>query len=162
MTTDDQGALDITGIMGYLPHRYPFLLVDRVLACVPGKTLTAIKNVTMNEPFFVGHFPGHPVMPGVLVIEALAQASAILAYRTPGPHNTEGAIFLFAGIDSARFRRQVAPGDQLLLEVSVVRIVRGVGKFAARATVDGEMAAEAELMAALRPPIPGGAAAPGA
>jgi len=162
MTTDDKGALDINGIMGYLPHRYPFLLVDRVLECVPGRTLTAIKNVTMNEPFFAGHFPGHPVMPGVLVIEALAQASAILAYRTPGPHNTEGAIFLFAGIDSARFRRQVAPGDQLLLEVSVVRIVRGVGKFAARATVDGEMAAEAELMAALRPPIPGGAAAPGA
>jgi 3-hydroxyacyl-[acyl-carrier-protein] dehydratase len=162
MTTDDKGALDINGIMGYLPHRYPFLLVDRVLECVPGKTLTAIKNVTMNEPFFAGHFPGHPVMPGVLVIEALAQASAILAYRTPGPHNSEGAIFLFAGIDGVRFRRQVAPGDQLLLEVSVMRIVRGVGKFAARATVAGEMAAEGELMAALRPGTPGGSAAPGA
>ena len=161
MTTDDNGALDVNGIMEYLPHRYPFLLVDRVLACEPGKTLRAIKNVTMNEPFFAGHFPGHPVMPGVLVIEALAQAAAILAYRTPGPHNTEGALFLFAGIDNARFRRQVAPGDQLLLEVEVLRIVRGVGKFAARATVDGEMAAQAELMAALRPGTPGGTGAPG-
>jgi 3-hydroxyacyl-[acyl-carrier-protein] dehydratase len=160
MTTDD-GALDINGIMRYLPHRYPFLLVDRVLACVPGKTLRAVKNVSMNEPFFAGHFPGHPVMPGVLVIEALAQASAILAYRTPGPHNSEGALFLFAGIDNARFRRQVAPGDQLLLEVEVLRIVRGVGKFAARATVDGEMAAEAELMAALRGGTASGAGARG-
>lgn len=159
MTTDD-GALDINGIMRYLPHRYPFLLVDRVLACVPGKMLRAVKNVSMNEPFFAGHFPGHPVMPGVLVIEALAQASAILAYRTPGPHNSDGALFLFAGIDSARFRRQVGPGDQLLLEVEVLRIVRGVGKFAARATVDGEMAAEAELMAALRPATASGTGAP--
>jgi 3-hydroxyacyl-[acyl-carrier-protein] dehydratase len=159
MTTDDNGALDISEIMGYLPHRYPFLLVDRVLACEPGKTLRAVKNVSMNEPFFAGHFPGHPVMPGVLVIEALAQASAILAYRTPGSHSGEGALFLFAGIDNARFRRQVGPGDQLLLEVGVLRIVRGVGKFSARATVDGEMAAEAELMAAFRPgratPAPG-------
>ncbi len=159
MTTDDKGALDISEIMGYLPHRYPFLLVDRVLACEPGKTLRAVKNVSMNEPFFAGHFPGHPVMPGVLVIEALAQASAILAYRTPGSHSGEGALFLFAGIDNARFRRQVGPGDQLLLEVGVLRIVRGVGKFSARATVDGEMAAEAELMAAFRPgraaPAPG-------
>jgi 3-hydroxyacyl-[acyl-carrier-protein] dehydratase len=162
MTTGDNGALDVNGIMEFLPHRYPFLLVDRVLACEPGKTLRAIKNVTMNEPFFAGHFPGHPVMPGVLVIEALAQASAILAYRTPGPHNSEGALFLFAGIDNARFRRQVAPGDQLLLEVEVLRIVRGVGKFAARATVDGEMAAQAELMAALRPGTPAATATPGA
>jgi 3-hydroxyacyl-[acyl-carrier-protein] dehydratase len=161
MTTDDNGALDINGIMSFLPHRYPILLVDRVLACEPGKTLRAIKNVTMNEPFFAGHFPGHPVMPGVLVIEALAQASAILAYRTPGPHNSKGALFLFAGIDNARFRRQVAPGDQLLLEVEVLRIVRGVGKFAARATVDGEMAAQAELMAALRPGDPTGTGTPG-
>ena len=161
MTIDAEGALDINGIMGYLPHRYPFLLVDRVLACAPGKTLRAIKNVTMNEPFFAGHFPDHPVMPGVLVIEALAQASAILAYRTPGSHSGEGALFLFAGIDNARFRRQVAPGDQLLLEVEVLRIVRGVGKFAARATVDGEMAAEAELMAAFRPGKAAGAPAAG-
>lgn len=160
MTTDNDGALDINGIMRCLPHRYPFLLIDRVLACEPGKSLRAVKNVTINESFFAGHFPGHPVMPGVLVIEALAQASAILAYRTPGPHNSEGALFLFAGIDSARFRRQVAPGDQLLLEVEVRRIVRGVGKFAARATVDGEVAAEAELMAALRPGKAGSVAAP--
>jgi 3-hydroxyacyl-[acyl-carrier-protein] dehydratase len=162
MTTDDVGALDISGIMGYLPHRYPFLLVDRVLSCEPGKTLRAVKNVTMNEPYFAGHFPGHPVMPGVLVVEALAQAAAILAYRTPGSHSGDGALFLFAGIDNARFRRQVAPGDQLLLEVAVLRIVRGVGKFAARATVEGEIAAEAELMAAFRPGNAGAAAARGA
>ena len=150
MTTDDNGALDINGIMGYLPHRYPLLLVDRVLGCVPGKTLRALKNVTMNEPFFAGHFPAHPVMPGVLVIEALAQAAAILAYRTTGAKAEDGALIFFAGIDNARFRRQVVPGDQLILEVDQVRIVRGLGKYLARATVDGEIAAEAELMAALR------------
>lgn len=161
MTIDETGALDIRGIMRYLPHRYPFLLVDRVLACEPGKTLRAVKNVTINEPFFAGHFPGHPVMPGVLVIEAMAQAAAILAYRTPGSHSGEGALFLFAGIDRARFRREVGPGDQLLLEVEVLRIMRGVGKFAARATVNGEMAAEAELMAAFRQDKAGGAPAPG-
>jgi len=143
--------MNVNEIMKHLPHRYPFLLVDRVLACTPGKTLRAIKNVTMNEPFFAGHFPDHPVMPGVLVIEALAQASAILAYRTPGSHSGEGALFLFAGIDNARFRRQVVPGDTLLLEGRLNRLVRGIGKFEVRATVGADMAAEASLLAALRP-----------
>ncbi len=154
MTTPDNGALDIHGIMGYLPHRYPFLLLDRVLFCEPGKSIRAQKNVTINEPFFAGHFPGLPVMPGVLVIEALAQAAAILAYRTTGMRADEGALFLFAGIDDARFRRQVMPGDQLTLDVEVLRIARGVGKFKARATIDGDLAAEAGLMAALRNTAP--------
>ena len=150
MTEDANGALDINGIKRYLPHRYPFLLVDRVLACEPGKMLRAVKNVTMNEPFFQGHFPGHPVMPGVMVIEALAQAAAILAYRTTGTGPGGDALFFFAGIDHARFRRQVVPGDQLHLEVDLIRIARGLGKFRTRALVGGAVAAEAELMAALR------------
>jgi 3-hydroxyacyl-[acyl-carrier-protein] dehydratase len=150
MTADETGAMDINAIAATLPHRYPMLLVDRVLLCEPGKRLRAIKNVTMNEPFFQGHFPGFPVMPGVLVIEALAQAAAILAYRTAGTRADGDSLFFFAGIDSARFRRVVVPGDQLTLEVEVVRIVRGVGKFATVAKVGDEVAAEAELMAALR------------
>ena len=161
MTTEDDGALDINGIMCYLPHRYPFLLLDRVLACEPGKSIRAQKNVSMNEPFFAGHFPGFPVMPGVLVIEALAQAAAILAYRTTGTRAQDGSLFLFAGIDDARFRRQVVPGDVLVLDVDLVRIVRGLGKFAVRATVNGETAAEAVLMAAMRTANAGGPAAAG-
>jgi len=154
MTEDANGALDINGIMRYLPHRYPFLLIDRVLACEPGKMIRAQKNVTMNEQFFQGHFPGHPVMPGVIVIEALAQAAAILAYRSTGTGPGGDALFFFAGIDNARFRRQVVPGDQLRLEVEVIRIMRGIGKFACRALVGEDMAAEAELMAALRRSVP--------
>jgi 3-hydroxyacyl-[acyl-carrier-protein] dehydratase len=142
--------IDIDEVLRRMPHRPPFLLIDRAENYKPSQSITGIKCVTMNEPFFVGHFPGHPVMPGVLVIEALAQAAAILAYRTTGVKAGDGALFFFAGIDNARFRRQVVPGDQLILEVDVVRIVRGIGKFAARATVDGEIAAEADLMAALR------------
>jgi 3-hydroxyacyl-[acyl-carrier-protein] dehydratase len=159
MTNEDNGALDINGIMGYLPHRYPFLLLDRVLACVPGKSIRAQKNVSMNEPFFAGHFPGFPVMPGVLVIEALAQAAAILAYRTTGTRAQDGSLFLFAGIDGARVRRLVVPGDQLILEVELGKIKSGLGKFAVRASVDGELAAEATLMAAMRPAAAEGAAA---
>src|SRR5512136_1884881 len=131
MTTHDDGSMDIHAIMEYLPHRHPFLLVDRVLAIEPDKSIRGIKNVTMNEPFFPGHFPGFPVMPGVLVIEALAQIASILAWmmvrRKPG----DGSLIFFAGIDNCRFRRQVVPGDQLVLEASVQRLVRGVGKFAA-------------------------------
>jgi 3-hydroxyacyl-[acyl-carrier-protein] dehydratase len=159
MTDDANGALDINGIMRYLPHRYPFLLVDRVLVCEPGKMIRAQKNVTINEPFFQGHFPGFPVMPGVMVIEALAQAAAILAYRSTGTGAGSDALFFFAGIDNARFRRQVLPGDQLSLEVGVIRIARGLGKFTARALVGEEVAAEAELMAALRYPSPAAPAA---
>lgn len=159
MTEDNDGALDINGIMRYLPHRYPFLLLDRVVRCEPGKSIRAVKNVSMNEPFFAGHFPGFPVMPGVLVIEALAQAAAILGYRTTGARAQDGALFLFAGIDEARFRRQVVPGDVLTLDVDIVKIKSGLGKFAVRATVDGELAAEATLMAAMRPAAADGAAA---
>ncbi len=163
MTTNAEGALDIVGIMEYLPHRYPMLLVDRVLSCVPGKSLRAQKNVTMNEPFFVGHFPGHPVMPGVLVIEAMAQAACILAYRTIGTSGGEGTLFFFAGIDNARFRRQVVPGDVLIFDVELQRIARGLGKFTCRASVDGAIAAEGELMAAVRAgPAANSGAAPGA
>jgi 3-hydroxyacyl-[acyl-carrier-protein] dehydratase len=150
---DANGALDVNGIMRYLPHRYPFLLLDRVLMCEPGKRLRAQKNVTINEPFFPGHFPGFPVMPGVLVIEALAQAAAILTYRTTGTPPDGDSLFFFAGIDNARFRRQVIPGDTLILEINLVRIVRGVGKFNSRAMVDDDMAAEADLMAVLRPAL---------
>ena len=142
--------LDIRQILEHLPHRYPFLLIDRVLACEPGVRVRAIKNVTINEPFFDGHFPGYPVMPGVLVIEALAQASAILAYQSEGIRPEGKSLIFFAGIDRARFRRPVIPGDQLLLEVVALKMVRGVGKFDARATVDGAVVAEAELLAALR------------
>ena len=150
MTAPDPGALDIQQIMEILPHRYPFLLVDRVLTAEPGRFIRAIKNVTMNEPFFVGHFPDFPVMPGVLVVEALAQTAAILSHLTRGTRHDGKSFILFAAIDRARFRRPVLPGDQLVLEAEVVRIVRGVGKFATRALVDGEVAAEGELMAAIR------------
>jgi 3-hydroxyacyl-[acyl-carrier-protein] dehydratase len=141
--------LDIIKILQLMPHRYPILLVDRVLELEPGVRILAIKNVSANEPFFQGHFPGHPVMPGVLMIEALAQAAAVLTYVTMKTSYPEGTLFLFAGIDGARFKRPVGPGDQLNLEVTMDRIKRGVGKFTGRALVDGELACEAELMCAL-------------
>ena len=144
------GDMDISEIMRHLPHRFPFLLVDRVLECIPGERIKGIKNVTVSEPFFQGHFPGYPVMPGVLIIEALAQISVILVYKTMGRVPDGKSHIFFAGIDDARFRRQVLPGDQLLLESTEKRLVRGVGKFAVRATVDGALVAEAELLAALR------------
>ncbi|HET9046100.1 MAG TPA: 3-hydroxyacyl-ACP dehydratase FabZ [Casimicrobiaceae bacterium] len=141
---------DIAEILKHLPHRYPFLMVDRVLECTPGKSIRGLKNVTVNEPFFQGHFPGFPLMPGVLVIEALAQVSGLLAFAS-GDASTGGeSLIYFAGIDNARFKRQVVPGDQLILEAEVIRVIRGVGKFSARATVDGELACEAELIAAIR------------
>ena len=145
-------VMDIDEIMRYLPHRYPFLLVDRVTALDPGKSIRGIKNVTMNEPYFGGHFPGYPVMPAVLVIEALAQIASILAWQISGRSPGDGTIIFFAAIDNARFRQQVRPGDQLVLESEVERMVRGVGKFAVRAKVDGEVVAEANLMAAMRMP----------
>ena len=141
--------LDIIKILQLMPHRYPILLGDRVLELEPGVRISAIKNVSANEPFFQGHFPGHPVMPGVLMIEALAQAAAVLTYVTLKTSYPEGTLFLFAGIDGARFKRPVGPGDQLSLEVTMDRIKRGVGKFTCRALVDGELACEAELMCAL-------------
>lgn len=144
-------TLDIAKIAELLPHRYPFLLIDRVLELEIGKRVKALKNVTVNEPFFNGHFPGKPVMPGVLMIEALAQAAAVLAY-TSKPKSADGKqqIVYLAGVDNARFKKIVVPGDQLILEVSVDRIVRNIGKFACRATVDGQLAVEATLIAALQ------------
>lgn len=151
MGNERQAAMDINAIMKMLPHRYPILLVDRVTALDAG-SIRGIKNVTMNEPFFLGHFPGYPVMPAVLVIEALAQLASILAWKISGRDPGDGTLIFFAGIDNARFRRQVFPGDTLVLESEVQRLVRGVGKFAVRAKVDGEIVAEADLLAAMRMP----------
>jgi 3-hydroxyacyl-[acyl-carrier-protein] dehydratase len=145
-------TMDVNEIMTYLPHRYPFLLVDRIVAIEPGKSIRGIKNVTINEPFFQGHFPAYAVMPGVLVIEALAQVAAILSHLIADTKPDGRSLIFFAGIDNARFRRQVMPGDQLTLEAEVIRIVRGVGKFRTWAHVGDEIAAEAELLAAVRRP----------
>jgi len=142
--------IDIRGILEYLPHRYPFLLIDRVLELEPGKRIVGLKNVTINEPYFVGHFPHIPVMPGVLIIEALAQAAGVLSFETLGRRSDPGSVFYFVGIDAARFKRPVGPGDQLRLEVEIVRFARSMSKFRALATVDGGVAAEAELMCTLR------------
>lgn len=143
-------AMDIHEIMRLLPHAYPFLLVDRVLECEAGHRIKAIKNVTINEPFFAGHFPGYPVMPGVLIIEAMAQVSAILAYQTRAEHRERKSLLFFAGIDGARFKRPVFPGDQLVLEAVELNVVRSVFKFAAKASVGNDLVAQAELMAAVR------------
>ena len=142
--------MDIHEIMRHLPHRYPFLLVDRVLECETGQRIKAIKNVSINEPFFQGHFPGYPVMPGVLIIEAMAQVSAILAYMTRAERPDDKSLLFFAGIDDARFKRPVFAGDQLVLESIELNVVRSVFKFAAKASVGGELVAEAVLMAAVR------------
>ena len=143
-------SLDINQIKEYLPHRYPLLLVDRVLDWDAGKSLTAIKNVTINEEFFNGHFPNKPVMPGVLMIEALAQASALLAFLSGGQKPDANDVVYFAGIDGARFKRPVGPGDQLVMQVEILRQARGIWKFKAQATVDGQLAVEAELMCTMR------------
>jgi len=138
--------MSIHDILKYLPHRYPFLLVDRVLKCDIGKSVLAIKNVSFNEPFFQGHFPGAPVMPGVLILEALAQASGLLALSNPDWRPDDESLYLFVGIDKARFKRQVGPGDQLILDVRLKRHKRGYGVFEAVASVEDEVAASAELM----------------
>ncbi len=142
--------MDIHKILKQLPHRYPFLLVDRVLAIDKGKTIKALKNVTINEPFFGGHFPNRPVMPGVLMLEALAQAAALLAFDALDSAPTDDMVYYFAGIDGARFKRPVEPGDQLVLEVELLRMKAGIFKFKARASVDGDLAVEAELTCAMR------------
>ena len=142
--------MDIHQILEYLPHRYPILLVDRVLECEPGKSIHAIKNVTINEPFFNGHFPHHPVMPGVLILEALAQAAAILSFKTMGSKPDDKSVYYFAGIDGARFKKPVTPGDQLNLHVEIIASKRGIWKFKAEARVDGQLATEAELMCTVR------------
>ena len=142
--------MDIHEILKHLPHRYPMLLIDRVLDVVPGERIVALKNVSINEPFFPGHYPHHPVMPGVLVIEALAQAAALLSFNTKGDQHDEKSVYYFVGIDGARFKRPVGPGDQLILEVSIKTTKRGIWKYAAQAKVEGKVAAEAELMCTMR------------
>ena len=142
--------MDAQEILRYLPHRYPLLLVDRVLEVEKGKRIVALKNVSMNEHFFVGHFPHYPVMPGVLIIEALAQTAAILTFVTIEKLPDENSLSYFAGIDRARFKRPVMPGDQLRLEAELTRNLRGVGKYDVRASVEGNVVAEAELMCAYR------------
>ncbi len=143
-------GMDINKILDYLPHRYPFLLIDRVLSCEPGKRITALKNVTINEPFFQGHFPHHPVMPGVLIIEAMAQACAVLTFHTEQHQADERLIYYFVGIDNARFKKPVIPGDALRLEVTLERHVRGIWKFAAQALVEDAVVAVAEMMCTVR------------
>lgn len=142
--------MDIHQILKQLPHRYPILLVDRVLELEKGKRIVALKNVSINEPFFVGHFPHRPVMPGVLMLEALAQAAALLVFDMLGMTPDEQTVYYFAGIDNARFKRPVEPGDQLLLEIELDRVRAGVYKFKGRALVGQETAAEAELMCTMR------------
>lgn len=143
-------AMDIHQILEYLPHRYPILLVDRVLDVVPGERITALKNVSMNEPFFPGHYPHHPVMPGVLIVEAMAQTAAILSFKTMGGKPDDKSVYYFVGIDGARFKRPVSPGDQLIMEVSITANKRGMWKFAGQAKVDGQVVCEAELICTVR------------
>jgi 3-hydroxyacyl-[acyl-carrier-protein] dehydratase len=142
--------MDIHEILKRLPHRYPILLIDRVLELEKGKRIRALKNVTINEHFFIGHFPQRPVMPGVLMLEALAQAAAVLGFETNDITPDDKTIYYFAGIDGARFKRPVGPGDQLILDVAVSRMRAGIWKFDARALVGDEVAVEAELMVAIR------------
>lgn len=138
--------LDIHQIRNYLPHRYPFLLIDRVIEAVPEERLVALKNVTYNEQFFTGHFPGRPVMPGVLIVEALAQAAALTASYGREDIDTENRVYYFTGIDKARFKQPVEPGDQLILEVEILRRIKNMWKCKGVATVDGKVAASAEMM----------------
>ncbi len=137
--------LDVKQVMELLPHRYPFLLIDRVVGHEVGESLSAIKNVTINEPFFEGHFPGQPIMPGVLVLEAMAQATGLLAFLKMGGAE-DNRLYMLVGIDKARFRGQVVPGDQLQIEIRLKREMRGIGMFDCQALVDGEVVAEAEMM----------------
>jgi 3-hydroxyacyl-[acyl-carrier-protein] dehydratase len=143
-------AMDIRAVLEHLPHRYPFLLVDRVIDMDPGKSILALKNVTINEPFFPGHFPHHPVMPGVMVIEAMAQAAAILAFKSGERLPDEKSVVYFVGIDEARFKSPVMPGDQLLLHARIDRHLKGIWKFSTEARVGERLAAEAKMMCALR------------
>lgn len=146
--------MGINEIIELLPHRYPFLLIDRVLEMEPDKHIVALKNVTINEPFFPGHYPHHPVMPGVLIIEAMAQAAALLSFKSMGVSGGAGAdkksVYYFAGIDGARFRQPVGPGDQLIIKVTLLRSMRGLFKFSATAEVDNKPVAEAELMCTVK------------
>ncbi|NVK42212.1 MAG: 3-hydroxyacyl-ACP dehydratase FabZ [Oceanospirillaceae bacterium] len=142
--------MDVKEIREYLPHRYPFLLVDRVLELEVGESIVAIKNVTVNEPFFNGHFPDHPVMPGVLIVEAMAQAAGILGFKTMDKKPQDGSIYYFVGADNLRFKRPVVPGDQLRLEARKISERRGIWKFDVQATVDGDMVSSATILCADR------------
>jgi 3-hydroxyacyl-[acyl-carrier-protein] dehydratase len=150
MSDNVDTSMDIHQILDHLPHRYPFVLIDRVLSLEVGKEITAVKNVSINEPFFPGHFPYHPVMPGVLIVEAMAQAAAILSFKTMGIKPTDDAVYYFAGIDNARFKKPVSPGDQIILKVSIDRILRGIWKYKGVALVDDAVVAEAEMMCILK------------
>lgn len=143
-------TMNVTEILNMLPHRYPFLLVDKVLDFEVGKYLTAVKNVTVNEPFFQGHFPGYPVMPGVLILEAMAQATGLLGFNTMEEGSSDKMLYLFVGVDEARFKRQVIPGDTMTLHVEFLRKSRGIWKFSCTAKVGDELAAEAVIMCAAR------------
>ena len=142
--------MDIHEILKQLPHRYPFLMVDRVLSMEKGKSIKALKNVTINEPFFAGHFPHRPVMPGVLMLEAMAQAAALLSFDTMGVRLDDKTVYYFAGIDAARFKRPVEPGDQLIMDVDLLRMKSGIFKYKGVTRVDGNVACEAELMCTMR------------
>ncbi|WP_035373147.1 3-hydroxyacyl-ACP dehydratase FabZ [Pseudoduganella violaceinigra] len=150
MTTTENKTMDICEIKQYLPHRYPLLLVDRVISYEENKSITAIKNVTVNEEFFNGHFPHKPVMPGVLMIEAMAQTAALLSFKSIGLKPDENSVVYFVGIDNARFKRPVGPGDQLKMDVEILRNARGIWKYKAVGSVDGQIALEAELMCTIR------------
>jgi len=143
-------VLDIKEIRKYLPHRYPFLLVDRVVDIELGKSIRAIKNVSVNEPFFNGHFPQMPIMPGVLIVEAMAQAAGILGFKTMDKTPEDGSLYLFAAVENARFKGQVVPGDQLVMDVEVVSAKRGIWKFECKATVDGKVCTTATILCADR------------
>ena len=143
-------SMDIHEILEHLPHRYPFILVDKVISIELGKEITAIKNVTVNEPYFPGHFPYHPVMPGVLIVEALAQAAALLSFKTMDTKPTEDSVYYFAGIDNVRFKKPVYPGDQIILNVKIERILKGIWKYIGTASVDNEVVAEANMMCILK------------
>jgi 3-hydroxyacyl-[acyl-carrier-protein] dehydratase len=142
--------LDIHEILNHLPHRYPFVLIDRVIDLKLNEEITAIKNVTINEPFFPGHFPYHPVMPGVLIVEAMAQAAAVLSFKTMNVLPSEDSVYYFAGIDNVRFKKPVSPGDQLILNVKIDRVLKGIWKYKAQAKVDNQIVAEAEMMCILK------------
>ncbi len=143
-------SMDIHEILDHLPHRYPFVLIDRVLSMELGKEIIAIKNVSINEPFFPGHFPHHPVMPGVLIIEAMAQAAAVLSFKTMNAKPSDDSVYYFAGIDNARFKKPVSPGDQIVLNVKIDRILKGIWKYSGVARVDGAIVAEAQMMCILK------------
>jgi 3-hydroxyacyl-[acyl-carrier-protein] dehydratase len=151
MTTNiESNSMDIHEILEHLPHRYPFVLIDRIISMELGKEITALKNVTINEPFFPGHFPHHPVMPGVLIVEAMAQAAAVLSFKTMNAKPSDDSVYYFAGIDSARFKKPVSPGDQIILNVKIDRILKGIWKYVGVARVDGVVVAEAQMMCILK------------